>query len=146
MPAFNDGRPSCGLHHNKVIWKKGIHNSSNRVALTMIHSYEERAVRFVLLTCCLVMLPYHAEAINRYTSTALSCNEVKATIHREGAAIMRHGSRQVPGMSLYNRYVASRQFCQPDQEVRTAYIPSAGGSCAVSECFDPELEDFRDNR
>jgi hypothetical protein len=88
-----------------------------------------------------------AFAIERYTSTNLDCSEIGAILERQGAAIMRYSSERVPGMLLYNRYVANRQYCRQDQETRTVYIPSAASpKCAVKECFDPELESTKGDR
>jgi hypothetical protein len=88
-----------------------------------------------------------AFAIERYTSTNLDCSEIRAIVAREGAAIMRYGSKRVPGMPLYNRYVVNRQYCRQDQETRIVYIPSADAPmCTVKECFDPELESTKGNR
>ena len=100
-------------------------------------------MKVVLLTLCLAVLPHHAQAINRYSSTSLNCDEVKSTLQEEGASIMQYRSPSSPGIQLYDRYVSSKQFCQSSQEVRTTYIPSAGGSCAVLRCVDCELEDVR---
>ena len=101
----------------------------------------------VLGVFCLLCSVDPALAISRHFSNQLTCAGIKATIAREGAAIMRHDSKRADGMLLYNRYVVNRQFCRQDQETRTTLIPSAdSASCAVKECFDPELEGIKGDR
>jgi hypothetical protein len=96
-----------------------------------------------VMTILLVFFASQALAIDRYRSTAMTCNEVKATIQRDGAAIMQHESQISTGVLLYDRYVASRQFCQSAEVVRSAYVPSATGACPVLRCDDDDIEPAR---
>ena len=99
-------------------------------------------MRTFLIAACLSMVSLQAQAISRYTSTSMSCDEVKATIKREGAAIMQYQSKRVAGLPLYNRYVRDRTFCPGDQTTQTTYIPAAGGkSCPVRKCVEIEFFD-----
>lgn len=112
--------------------------------------FEEDAMRTKPVTARLLMvatgvlvLSAQAHAINRYTSTSMSCAEVSSTISREGAAIMRYTSPRT-GNLLYDRYVANRSFCDPGQTTRRVSIPTAGQqSCLVNRCEQIELPDFR---
>ncbi len=76
-----------------------------------------------MLLCRLLSLQaVEAHAINRYTSTSMTCSKIKATISREGAAIMQYRSPR--GLPLYDRYVKNRQFSSGGQTTGRAYIPS----------------------
>lgn len=102
------------------------------------------AGKLVLAAAGLIALAtVEAHAINRYTSTSMSCAEVSSTIAREGAAIMRYTSPRT-GNLLYDRYVANRSFCEPGQTTKRASIPTADQqSCPVNRCAQIELPDFR---
>lgn len=83
-----------------------------------------------------------AHAINRYTSTSMTCSGVTAAINREGAAIMRYTSKS--GALLYDRYVRNRNFCQPGETTQRAYIPTRDlPACPVNRCKEIEFYDYR---
>lgn len=89
----------------------------------------------------LVLLPIQAQAIERYTSTSMSCSEVQAAIKSDGAAIMRYQSTRVAGLPLYGRYVRSSQFCDGGQTTERTAIPAADTrSCRVLKCVPIEFE------
>ena len=46
-------------------------------------------MKSILITIGLMLVSSQALAIERYTSTSMSCGEVQQTIRRDGAAIMR---------------------------------------------------------
>jgi hypothetical protein len=97
----------------------------------------------VAAAACLTLLPTEARAIQRYTSTSMTCAEIKATLGRDGAAIMRHQSPRT-GILLYDRYVKNRSFCPVGQTTERAYIPSADRkSCPVDRCKEIEFFDMR---
>ncbi|WP_367714971.1 hypothetical protein AB2N04_13655 [Nitratireductor sp. GISD-1A_MAKvit] len=82
-----------------------------------------------------------AEAISRYTSTAMSCTEAQARIASEGAAIMRYQSRRTPGLPLYDRYVANERLCPPGHTGTRDHIPTADrAACPVLRC-KPEFRE-----
>ena len=62
-----------------------------------------------------------AHAITRYNSTSMSCEEVRATIRRDGAAIMRYRSPRNPSLQLYGRYVRDDRFCQQEEAAETVF-------------------------
>ena len=98
----------------------------------------------ILAALTLSLLCVEAQAISRYTSTAMSCGEVQSRVDEEGAAILRHRSTRNPSLLLYNRYVRDRQFCSADEEIEFAYVPTADRqSCPVYKC---ELHDESDWR
>ena len=84
-----------------------------------------------------------AHAINRYTSTSMTCSKVKATISREGAAVMQYRSPRT-GLPLYDRYVKNRLFCSSGQTTDRAYVPTSDlPACPVNRCEDVEYFDAR---
>ncbi|MER8435684.1 hypothetical protein NKH36_02670 [Mesorhizobium sp. M1312] len=60
---------------------------------------------------CPLLVSFEAQAISRYNSTSMSCDEVRATIAGDGEAITRYLSRRDPSLQLYGRYVRNRLFC-----------------------------------
>ena len=94
----------------------------------------------ILATAVLASLPAHA--ITRYNSTSMSCEEVKAIIRADGAALMRYRSTRNPSLQLYGRYVRDDRFCHQDERAETVFIPSADRrSCPVYECKPFDLDD-----
>lgn len=88
------------------------------------------------------LMAAEAEAINRYTSTSMTCAKVQAIINREGAAIMQHRSPRT-GVTLYDRYVKNRSYCPSGQTTDWTSIPTADAkSCRVNRC--EEIEFFFD--
>ncbi|SFK43521.1 hypothetical protein SAMN04488498_106149 [Mesorhizobium albiziae] len=98
-------------------------------------------MRFLLAaTVFLSAMPAHA--ITRYNSTSMRCDEVRATIRRDGAAIMRYRSQRNPSLQLYGRYVRDDRFCQQEEMAETVFIPSADRkSCPVYECKTFDFDD-----
>jgi hypothetical protein len=92
---------------------------------------------------CVSLLAGDAHAINRYTSTSMTCAKVQAIISREGAAIMQHRSPRT-GLTLYDRYVKNRLFCPGGQTTDWTSIPTSDQkSCRVYRCEDIQIPDFR---
>jgi len=89
------------------------------------------------------LLSPEAHAINRYTSTSMTCAKVQATISREGAAIMRYTSQRT-GVLRYDRYVVNRSFCQPGETIEWTSIPTSDKkNCRVNRCKEIEFFDLR---
>lgn len=82
-----------------------------------------------------------AQAISRHDPTRMSCRQVQATIAREGAVILRYASPRTPGLPLYDRYVASRAYCDAGEVRDPARVPSADrNSCLVYKCKRADFE------
>jgi hypothetical protein len=99
-------------------------------------------MKTVLIALCLTLVSLDAHAISRYNSTSMSCSEVKATVRREGAVILRWRGKS--GIQRYGRFVAHGGFCESGTRAETSYVPSADRrSCSVRECkyWDPD-DDF----
>jgi hypothetical protein len=67
---------------------------------------------------------------------------VHAIVQSEGAAILRYHGRS--GMTLYDRYVAGRRYCQGSETTETVGVPTADSrACPVEHCVEIEIPDFR---
>lgn len=89
------------------------------------------------------LLTVEAQAINRYTSTSMTCAGVTSTINREGAAIMRYTSPR-SGALLYDQYVRNRASCQLNETLERSYIPTSDlPACPVNRCKEIEFVEYR---
>ncbi len=101
------------------------------------------ARRLPLAAICLGFMAADAGAINRYTSTSMTCAKVQSIISQQGAAIMQYRSPR-SGVVLYDRYVRNRLSCQSSETVDRAYIPTSDlPGCPVYRCQEIEFFDFR---
>lgn len=92
-------------------------------------------MKTLLLALSLSMLASQAMAISRYTSTSMSCAKVQNVLRAEGAAILRHQSTRVPGLTLYDRYVSGTGYCPFAHVAKRATVPTADAkSCPVLNC------------
>lgn len=99
-------------------------------------------MKSILITIGLMLVSSQALAIERYTSTSMSCGEVQQTIRRDGAAIMRYNSARMPNLPLFGRYVRNAQFCKMGEAAVQTYIRASDtSSCPVLEC---QVVDFDD--
>ncbi len=88
-------------------------------------------------TVCLsiVLVSGSALAIQRYNSTSLDCAQAQQILREQGAAIFRHASKRVSGMTLYDRYVRNSQSCDYDQYAERATVPTRDNlQCPVLNC------------
>ena len=86
-----------------------------------------------------MLMATDASAISRYNIDNMSCDRVQAIIQSDGAAILRY--RGHTGLTLYDRYVSSRRYCQGGE---TTSVPTADtSSCPVERCVEIEIPDFR---
>jgi len=98
-------------------------------------------MKTVLLAVCLCLVDAEAQAISRYDPTRMSCGQVRSTIDRDGAAILRYRSPRNPSLTLYDRYVSDERFCERGEYAVPAFVPSADRkSCPVRNCkvIDPD--------
>ena len=96
-------------------------------------------MKAVLVALGLLVVSAEAHAISRYTSTSMTCNEIKARIRDEGAVLLNWRSQS--GIPRYNRFVYSNQFCSAGERAEITYVPSADRqSCPVRACkyWDPD--------
>ena len=96
-----------------------------------------------LAATLLSLTAVEGHAIDRYTSTSMTCAAANATIASQGAAIMSHQSART-GNLIYDRYVRNRQFCQPNETTVRAWIPTSDRkSCPVYRCREIQFSDLR---
>tara|TARA_R110002012_G_scaffold57941_16_gene150213 strand:- start:36109 stop:36510 length:402 start_codon:yes stop_codon:yes gene_type:complete len=80
-----------------------------------------------------------AGAITRVETTKHDCSAIRATLIREGAAILRYTSKR--GLPLYDRYVSSSLMCESPSVGAWARVPARDTkSCRVIRC-DPHGAD-----
>ena len=89
------------------------------------------AVSLILSTLAIAPMTQEAQAISRYTSTAMSCASVRSVVRNEGAVILRWSKGGAP---MYGRFVASSGYCDPNERAVQASVPSASGQCTVRKC------------
>ena len=88
-----------------------------------------------LLLLLLILVPAEAQAISRYRSTSLSCNEVKSIVRNEGAVLMRWTSQRVRNLPRFERIVARESFCEYYETTDLITIPTADrAECPVLRC------------
>lgn len=89
-----------------------------------------------------VLTVSQAHAISRVNTTTKSCQAIQDQVSREGAVILRYPAKRTPGMTLYDRYVASARYCSFDEVTERTYVPARdAASCPVLKCVRPDPED-----
>nr|WP_054310756.1 hypothetical protein [Mesorhizobium sp. 1M-11] len=102
---------------------------------------EEAMKKTILFAACLSLVAAEAQAISRYDPSRMSCDRVQRLVDREGAVILRYRSPRNPRLTLYDRYVASVEFCDMGELRSRASVPSADtGSCPVFKCKRPDFD------
>ena len=100
-------------------------------------------IRTTLTLALLAAAALPAQAISRYNSESMSCSSIHAKLQQEGAAILSHRAMSASAPPLYDRYVASQQYCESNEVTRTTFVPASdGASCPVMECIEYERPDF----
>ena len=93
-------------------------------------------MRTALVALSLLATALPAEAISRYNSMQMSCQEAQSRILNEGAVILRYRSARDPFLPLYDRYVANDSYCQPGQYAKLEVVPTADTNrCRVLRCM-----------
>ena len=93
-------------------------------------------IRTLILGLCLAGSILPAQAISRYNSMQLSCDQAQDRIQDEGAVILRFRSARNPGLPLYDRYVANGRYCQADEYAKLEVVPTADTrGCRVLKCM-----------
>ncbi|KQV36348.1 hypothetical protein ASC96_28150 [Rhizobium sp. Root1204] len=90
-------------------------------------------ISFTIVWLILFTLP--AGAIERMYAARASCQQVQGIIARDGAVILRFPSKNVPGLTLYTRYVRSEFKCDSDFGISVRNIETADDiNCRLKEC------------
>ena len=81
-----------------------------------------------------------ASAITRVETTKNDCSAIRATLIREGEAILRHTSKR--GLPIYDRYVSTSRLCQRPSVGVWASVPARDTtSCRVIRCNPTPIDD-----
>ena len=93
----------------------------------------------VVIAATLAAAAGPAHAISRIETTKTDCSAIRATLIREGAAILRYTSKR--GLPIYDRYVSSSLMCESPSVGVWARVPARDtNSCRVIRC-DPHALD-----
>ncbi len=77
----------------------------------------------------------HTNAIERYDAAKMTCPALQALLAAQGKAVLRTPSSRVPGMMLYDVYVARRQACTGQTWPRRRHVATSDvESCPVYHC------------
>lgn len=96
-------------------------------------------MKTALTMLLLVLISSEALAIQRYTSTSMSCAKIQAAIRADGAAIMRYSSKS--GVPLYGRYVSDVRYCDRGQILDRESIPASDTrNCRVMRCRESDFD------
>lgn len=88
-----------------------------------------------ILSAGLMLAATQALAIERFTSTSMSCARIAAAL-ASGPAILQYPSGGAGGMN-FDRYFGNRNSCPPFQKAVTASVPASDtGSCKVFRCVE----------
>lgn len=99
-------------------------------------------MRTVLLASALLIAAVPAEAISRYETARLTCDEAQSRVQSEGAVILRYRSERDPSLPLYDRYVAHGGYCGVTEYPKVEFIPTADTrSCPVYRCAQRNFDD-----
>lgn len=99
-------------------------------------------MKALLTALTLAMLASEAQAISRYHTSRLTCDEARARIADEGVVILRWQSPRDPSLPIYNRFVRSGQYCKLGEAATRRYIPTADcDNCPVLECKPMDFGD-----
>ncbi|MDF2369492.1 MAG: hypothetical protein P1V21_01740 [Rhizobiaceae bacterium] len=95
----------------------------------------------IVLAICLLAVSMPAQAINRYDTSALTCQRIQAILQSEGSAILRYPSPRNSQLTLYDVYVMNPVFCQSGEHAISAFVPSSDNKrCRVRQCLQTESD------
>lgn len=95
--------------------------------------------RFLITICGGLMLALPvttpAHAIERLQAGSYSCSQLQSAVRQQGAVVIRYPSSRTPGLTLYDRYVASQRYCARGEVLEKASVPARDtASCRLSFC------------
>lgn len=95
-------------------------------------------MRILIIAVSLASVAAPASALSRYQSPRMTCAHIQERVQAEGAIILRYPSPSDPSQTRYDRYVRNSQFCGPDEELSSTFIPASDTkSCKVQVCVPP---------
>ena len=103
--------------------------------------------RALLVVGAILIACTPAHAVKRANSATLSCDQAKALIEREGAVMVHYPSKNVAGLTLFDRFVANRSYCSVQMTTKSKTVPTATGPCKLLVCVQREsIFNFKNNR
>ncbi len=92
-------------------------------------------MKTVMAAAVFLLTASSAMAVTRYDVTNITCETVQALLHTEGEAILVYRSQGILGLPVYDRYVNGQQYCENDEVMRGAGVPTADMKyCPVKKC------------
>lgn len=93
-----------------------------------------------LIAAAITMAATDAFAVSRYDINNVTCETVQALVHTNGEVILAYRSTGILGLPVYDRYVASQQYCNVGEVVRGAGVPTLDKKyCPVRKCVPSEI-------
>ena len=90
----------------------------------------------VIAFAALSTMALPANAINRYNTKKMTCEQVQSTLNRDKAAILRYPSARNQSITLYDRYVRSGYYCEGHTVPERVRIPVKNTDrCPVLHCI-----------
>ena len=93
-----------------------------------------------------IALSSEAGAIQRITSTSMTCSAVQKAVKSSGAVLVQWISKKT-GNRRYDRFVRNKSYCSLNEVTDTAYVPTSDRkSCRLYKCvprsFKYDDDDF----
>ncbi|MEN9896090.1 MAG: hypothetical protein RIR97_1942 [Pseudomonadota bacterium] len=89
-----------------------------------------------IVAVALTAMAMPAQAINRYNTQKMTCQQVQSTLNRDKAAVLRYPSARNPSLTLYDRYVRSGYYCDGHTVPERVTIPVRDTDrCPVLHCI-----------
>lgn len=96
-------------------------------------------MKVILAAMALTLVAGEASAVPRYQTMRMYCEDVRAVLQDEGAAILRWQSKRNPGLPLYGRYVSDGRYCELGEVSTFASVPTRDdATCPVRKCIRPD--------
>ena len=97
-------------------------------------------MRTIVAVVLLALSAGNAFAQRRPMTPALTCGQARSLVAGHGAIVLGTGSY------TYDRYVASRAFCEINETIEPSWVPTRDvAQCPVgSRCVDQDFWDFWD--
>lgn len=101
-------------------------------------------MRYLLIAFAAIAWAGDAQAISRYQTMGMGCEDVQSVLREEGAAILRWRSQRTPGIPVYGRYVSDGRFCELGEVSTFASVPTCDNArCDVRKCIRPDNDHDR---
>lgn len=79
--------------------------------------------------------------MQRLYASSVTCQQIKSTPEREGAAIVHYQSHNSSGLSLFDRFVSSANYCESAKRA----LPIAINTRDTTTCKIPVCREQKDD-